>query len=150
MCFHRGCELREFMPTCLGCKHPQPDMPTAVTLIPKPRRSLGRGPRVGATIAIAIGLCWASSTVYKSVSSWSSARPVLATVEVDRGDVTQIVTEYGSIEGSDEDVIKCRVESFLGLPVAAQAGSYEARPSQARLPATKAAANSPAPQPTTG
>lgn len=40
------------------------------------------------------------------------------TVEVDRGDVAEIVVEHGALESSDDNVVRCRVESFLGMPVA--------------------------------
>jgi HlyD family secretion protein len=65
----------------------------------------------------------------------------MATVEVDRGDVVQVVTENGSIECSDDSVVRSRVESFLGIPIAgpkanpiqqlAQARDGRAMPSRA-------------------
>jgi HlyD family secretion protein len=96
-----------------------------------------RGPRIAAAIVCTSGLLWGSGAVYKRVSSGSSSSPGVATVVVDRGDVTQVVTENGSIESSDDDVVRCRVESFLGLPVApAPTGIHDARAPAARLKAT--------------
>jgi HlyD family secretion protein len=118
----------------------------------KPKRQWlgGRRLRLVAAITCSLWLCWGSSKAYKTALMWTSAPPVLATVKVDRGDIAQVVTENGSIEGSDDDVVRCRVESFLGLPVAAMAGNYEPQPSQASRPRTPATANSPASGSTAG
>jgi HlyD family secretion protein len=59
--------------------------------------------------------------------------PALATVEVDEGDVSLIVTETGVLESSVDDVVRCRVESLLGLPVGAPpAGASPPRSQAAR------------------
>ena len=72
----------------------------------------GRRMRFIAAIACSLCLCWGLSAVYQPTLLRTSSPPVVATVEVDRGDVAQVVIENGSIEGSDDDVVRCRVESF--------------------------------------
>jgi len=71
---------------------------------------------------------------FNTAPFWSSSLPAPTTVEVDRGDVAQVVVEYGSLESSDDDVIRCQVESFLGLPVAAPVANGQSRPSPATRP----------------
>jgi HlyD family secretion protein len=85
--------------------------------------------RVAATIVIVSGLCWALVAGFRIVPEWSSSRRVVATARVDRGDIDQVVTENGSVESSDDDVVRCQVESFLALPDAGAAGKSERRPS---------------------
>jgi hypothetical protein len=79
---------------------------------------------IATAIAGASGLCWALSMGYKSERLRSSSLPDLATVEVDQGDMTLVVTENGSLESLDDDVARCRVESFLALPVGAPAARW--------------------------
>ena len=86
-----------------------------------PRSPRSRRLRLAAVLACSPMLWWATSIAYKNASSLSGVPPVTATVVVDRGDVTQVVTENGSIESSDDDLVRCRVEPFLSLPVAASA-----------------------------
>src|SRR5271168_1940738 len=80
-------------------------------------------------IAGALGLWWALSVGLNTARFWSRSLPAPATVEVDRGDVVEVVVEYGSLESSDDDVVRCQVESFLGLPVGAPVASAQFRPS---------------------
>ena len=66
-------------------------------------------------IVVALGIGWYrypghNPDPFVTKSSISN----LATVEVDQGDVALVVTEDGSLESSDDDVIRCRIESFLG------------------------------------
>ena len=87
--------------------------------IDKPRRFGGRRRWSTAGIVGAFGLYWSLSMGFNTVPFWSSSVSARATVKVDRGDVAQVVVEYGSLECSDDDVVRCQVESFLALPVAA-------------------------------
>ena len=73
--------------------------------------------RVVAPLGAAAGLCWALCLGHESSRVPSTALAELATVEVDQGDVVPVVTEQGSIESPDDSLVRCRVESFLGLPV---------------------------------
>jgi HlyD family secretion protein len=104
------------------------DTKTCVISTDKPRLPGKLGLSITATILFAVALCWALGAVSKNGSAWPSSRPVLATAEVDRGDIAQVVTENGSVEGSDDDLVRCQVESFLALPVAPAAGNGERRP----------------------
>jgi multidrug efflux pump subunit AcrA (membrane-fusion protein) len=108
----------------------------------KPWRSVGRGSRLIAALAAMGGLGWAMTWGYERACSKSRAVAAVTTVEIDRGDIAEIVTETGSVEGSEDDVVRCRVEAFLGLPVAASAGAFEPRGSQPRRPRATAAASS--------
>ncbi len=76
----------------------------------------GSGSRIIAPIVAAAGLCSACCLWNGAGRPPSGLLPETGTVEVDRGDVFQVVTENGSIESSDESVVRCRVESFLRLP----------------------------------
>ena len=107
---------------------------------PKTRLPGKRSSWITATVVFAAVVCWALGMGLKSRKLWSSSPPVLATAEVDRGDIAQIVTETGSVEGSDDDVVRCQVESFLTLPVAPPAGNTERRPSPAKSRGTASAA----------
>jgi multidrug resistance efflux pump len=57
-------------------------------------------------------------------------------VEVDQGDVALVVTETGVLESSVDDVVRCRVESFLRLPVGAPRAGVEPPSSQPKASAT--------------
>ncbi len=105
------------------------DMQTTATSIPLAHRW---GLRIVAAIAGAAGLCWALSLGHETGRSPSSTLPETATVEVDQGDVVEIVTENGSIESSDDSLVRCRVESFLGLPVGAPGANPISQLAQSR------------------
>jgi HlyD family secretion protein len=92
-------------------------------------QSIGRGVGLGIMFVCAAGSLWGWGPVSEALSSWSEGLPVLATVAVDRGDVAQVVIECGTVESPDDDVIRCQVESFLSLPVAASGGIRESRAS---------------------
>ena len=68
--------------------------------------------------------------------------PPVATVEVDQGDVSLVVTENGVLESSVDDVVRCRVESLLGLPVGAPPAGSAPRAVAARARAGSAAVSS--------
>jgi multidrug resistance efflux pump len=72
--------------------------------------------RIFAVLGGAAGICWTLSLGLESGHSRSSVIGEAATVQVDQGDVVRVVTERGSIESSDDSVVRCQVESFLGLP----------------------------------
>ncbi len=64
-----------------------------------------------------LGLCCAASMGYRPGAFPPRSVPAVTTVEVDQGDVSVVVTENGFLESSVDDVVRCRVESLLGLPV---------------------------------
>ena len=91
-------------------------------VVPKARRRKGRAWWIAAVIAGVLGLSGAVALGYRP-GRFGSRPPVdLATVTVDRGDVTLIVTESGVLESTYDSVVRCEVESFLGLPVATAKG----------------------------
>jgi len=81
---------------------------------------------------------------YRTGQFRSSSVPVLETVEVDQGDVDMIVTENGFLESSGDDAVRCRVESFQGLPVGAPPANWEPRHPQAKATRTSPNGVSPA------
>jgi multidrug resistance efflux pump len=83
-------------------------------------------------IAVAAVICGAMCLAGIFGQFGSSPVPDMETVEVDRGDVELVVVEKGSLETSDDDVVRCRVESFQGLPVGPPPPSAEPRPSASR------------------
>src|SRR5262245_57469608 len=46
----------------------------------------------------------------------------LEQVQVDQGDVEEVVAAYGTLESGDDALVRCHVESFLGLPTRAMPG----------------------------
>lgn len=86
----------------------------------RPRRSRWIAAAVVAVVGT-LGACWAWWPGNRPGLGWSEAPKVLATVAVDRGDVALVVTETGSLESSDNAVVRCEVESFYGLPTGAAA-----------------------------
>ncbi len=100
-------------------------------------------------ILCAFGLYWSLSMGFNTVPFWSSSVPAPATVKVDRGDVAQVVVEYGSLECSDDDVVRCQVESFLALPVAAPVANGQPLRAPAPRPRTTNKAGSSASRSTT-
>jgi multidrug resistance efflux pump len=100
------------------------------------------GIAVLATIAVAAAVCRYRIEGRPEASPTSSdAEPEI--VAVDRGDVIVVLTENGTLESGDDALVRCQVESFLGLPTGTQPG----RPvPSSQLPRPRAAAvASPAP-----
>src|SRR5262245_24882957 len=60
-------------------------------------------------------LAWGSGHGLSSLLA-SRESVVLAVREVDRGDVTAVVTEYGSLESADNVTVRCKVEAIVGQP----------------------------------
>ena len=98
----------------------------------KPDRDRARRPDViiPAILAIVAVLCLALRFLVQIPPAWSGSRSFTATFEVDRGDIAHIVTENGSVQSSEHDVVRCQVESFLALPSAARARSGDLGPTQ--------------------
>jgi HlyD family secretion protein len=69
----------------------------------------------------AMAVCMAL-TGYRPAGSRSMSLPAFETVEVDRGDLVVVVTENGTLESGDDSIVRCQVESFLGLPTGASPG----------------------------
>jgi HlyD family secretion protein len=70
-------------------------------------------------IACSLALCWFAASGKRRGPFGPGPRPPLTTVAVDQGDVALVVTETGVLESSVDDLVRCRVESFLRLPVGA-------------------------------
>jgi HlyD family secretion protein len=89
---------------------------------------------LAAALVVLSGIAWAIGIVYETHRD--PTRPIadLPTVEVDRADVAWVLTENGSVESSDDAVIRCRVESFLGLPITATTGNFVPPPAGTRSP----------------
>jgi HlyD family secretion protein len=85
--------------------------------IRKARRSLRASLSSAAVTAVILATGWVLCTRYRSGAFQRESLPAMATVEVDQGDVSLVVTENGILESSVDDVVRCRVESFVGLPV---------------------------------
>ncbi len=110
-------------------------------VIPEPHRLDRRLRWLAAIAAGFLAIAWGAFTVYRHAQCQPGSSPALSTVEVDQGDVALVVTSNGILESSVDDVVRCRVESFMGLPVAAPRAGIEPRPAQSR-PARPAPASS--------
>jgi HlyD family secretion protein len=108
------------------------DQGTTLRRVPNRRRWVGRSLGVAAATAATLGLWWVVSTAYRPASLEHGSVPAVAIVEVDQGDVSLVVTENGVLESSVDDVVRCRVESILGLPVSTPLSGGAPRPSQPR------------------
>jgi HlyD family secretion protein len=97
---------------------------------------------IAAILAIVAVLSLALRFLVQIPPAWSGSRSVTATFEVDRGDIAHIVTENGSVESSEHDVVRCQVESFLTLPSAARARSGDLGPTQQATRSAAGAAGS--------
>ncbi len=92
------------------------------------------------TLAAVLGLPFMRRTALPTGSIRHESLPDVATVEVDQGDVSLVVTETGVLESSVDDVVRCRVESILGLPVGTPLTGGASSPSPRRT--TRAGASS--------
>ena len=90
--------------------------------------------------ACLLGPCWAVARGYRAAQLQEKPGPAVATVEVDKGDVALVVTETGVLESSVDDVVRCRVESFLRIPVGSARAVALPQAPQARAPKPVSAA----------
>ncbi len=88
-----------------------------------------RGARGWLAAAVLSALCLALFLERRGGPLPRESAPEVATVEVDQGDVSLVVTENGVLESSVDDVVRCRVESLLGLPVGAPPAGASPSPS---------------------
>ena len=102
------------------------------SVVPKTRRWLVPSLCGAALTAAALGLWCVVSMSFRPGSSEHRSLPAMATVEVDQGDVSLVVTENGVLESSVDDLVRCRVESFVGLPVGTPLSGGAPGPSQPR------------------
>jgi HlyD family secretion protein len=113
------------------------DRPIAATFLTS--RTVGR--RQGRVLITLIMGCAAAYVVWWTQSADSGRitaqagdrAKAPATVAVDRGDVALTATESGTVESADDNVVRCRVESFLGLPTVAIAQQKSAVPQQGKI-----------------
>lgn len=90
------------------------ESPTPLVIPEVHRRS--RGPwLLGLALAVGGAATWAWASGFRVEKLWASARPVLATVAVDRGDLDLVVTENGTVESADNATVRCQVEALMGL-----------------------------------
>jgi HlyD family secretion protein len=93
-----------------------------------PAKVLAAGPRrrVVCHMALAIlagVMAWYGFRVgYRSDEIVLIETTDLEQVLVDQGDVEEVVAAYGTLESGDDAVVRCQVESFLGLPTRALPG----------------------------
>lgn len=90
---------------------------------PKRRPILGWLATLGLLVSIG-GLLWAWERGYRP--SWAMLRkPVsLDLVEVDRGDIVELIVENGSVESASDAVVRCQVEALIGT-VGGSSGSTQ-------------------------
>lgn len=105
-----------------------PDQGVQLALDQPPRRR----PVLGwlTTLAVMVsfgGLVWAWEHGYRP--SWEMfAEPVsLDLIEVDRGDIVELVVENGSVESASESVVRCEVEALIGAVGGASGGAQASR-----------------------
>lgn len=82
------------------------------------------------TLAVMVsfgGLVWAWESGYRP--SWEMfAEPVsLDLIEVDRGDIVELIVENGSVESASDSVVRCEVEALIGTVGGASGGASGAR-----------------------
>jgi multidrug efflux pump subunit AcrA (membrane-fusion protein) len=90
-------------------------------------------PRIALVVTVVAAFCWAFYRGYFTRPLRSNSPADIETVVVDRGDIDLVVIEKGSLESSDSDVVRCRVESFQALPVGAPPANAESRSSAPRV-----------------
>lgn len=93
--------------------------------IPKERRAAW-GPWILATGLVAVTGLAAWGSGIRPSQLWSTPKSTLATVSIDEGTITLIVTENGSLESADSATVRCQVEALMGT-TAAQGGAGGAR-----------------------
>jgi RND family efflux transporter MFP subunit len=58
---------------------------------------------------------WVWASGYRVPALFSTEPPLrLVSLEVDQGDISAIVTEYGTLESSDNVTVRCKVEALMG------------------------------------
>ncbi len=70
---------------------------------------------------------WAWATSFRPARLWSGTPKQLITLEIDRGDLSLLVTENGTLESSDNATVRCEVEALIGLTGGATGGAQGAR-----------------------
>src|SRR4051794_12718777 len=69
-----------------------------------------------AIIAGVMAWCGFRAGYRSDESNLAATTADLEQVQVDRGDVEEVVAAYGTLESGDGAVVRCQVESFGGLP----------------------------------
>ena len=93
-----------------------------------PAEGLASGPRRRVVRHMALAILAGVMAWYGFRAGYRSDEIVLAEttdleqVQVDQGDVEEVVAAYGTLESGDDAVVRCQVESFLGLPTRALPG----------------------------
>jgi HlyD family secretion protein len=82
---------------------------------PKQRRSLLRWLTIPTAVGAFCGLGWAWQQGLKPSLDYFAVPVRLSLVEVDRGDIVQLVIENGTLESASDSTVKCQVEAMVGL-----------------------------------
>ena len=83
---------------------------------PARRPSLARKLASVALMGAAVGGgAWAWGRGYRPAWLRGDEKARFELVEVDRGDITQYVVEFGTVESASDAVVKCQVEALVGL-----------------------------------
>lgn len=93
---------------------------------PKRRPVLGWLTTLAVMVSLG-GLVWAWESGYRP--SWEMfAEPVsLDLIEVDRGDIIELIVENGSVESASDSVVRCEVEALIGTVGGASGAASGAR-----------------------
>ncbi len=87
-------------------------------------RRHGRHRWLVAALAVATLLACAVGAGFQADQHEPPSALDVAVIEADQGDVVSVLIENGAVESASDDVVRCQVESFLRLPVAAPAGEF--------------------------
>lgn len=89
--------------------------PKIVLETPRRRRSLSKWLTILAGASVVIGLTWAWQTGRTPKLDYFAKPVELGLIEVDRGDIIQLVIENGTLESASDATVKCKVEAIMGL-----------------------------------
>lgn len=89
--------------------------PKLVLETPKPRRSILKWLTILGGTASVCAATWAWQNGLRPSMDYFAKPIQFRLVEVDRGDIVQVVLENGSLESASDSTVKCRVEALIGM-----------------------------------
>ena len=89
--------------------------PKIVLEAPRARRPYAKWLTILAGAAAVSGATWAWQAGIKPNLDYFAKPVQLGLVEVDRGDIVQLVVENGTLESASDATVKCKVEAIMGL-----------------------------------